>query len=95
MALISRTLFLVVLMLAPGFGIDALAVPCLSAAPQCAEFGVIRGGPQRLQVYRTVPLGILDEAIAQVLVIIQGAERSAETSFRIAAAATGVAWSPR
>ena len=63
------------------------AAPCVSSTAECAEFVLVRGGPSRVQVYRSAPLTIRDEAITHALIVIHGAERSAATSFRIAAAA--------
>jgi pimeloyl-ACP methyl ester carboxylesterase len=64
----------------------ALAVPCVSATPPCAEFVPVRGGPARVLIYRSAPLLVRDEAITHALIVIHGAERDAATSFRIAAA---------
>ena len=63
------------------------AAPCVSATAECAEFVTVGNGPSRLQVYRSAPLTVRDDAVTHALVVIQGAERSAATSFRIAAAA--------
>src|SRR5688572_7102159 len=66
---------------------DASAAPCVTATSQCTEFALVRAGPARVLVYRSVPLLVRDEAITHALIVIHGAERDAATSFRIAAAA--------
>lgn len=65
----------------------SVAASCVSATAECTEFVAVRGGPNRLQVYRSAPLTLRDEAVTHALIVIHGAERSPATSFRIAAAA--------
>lgn len=63
------------------------AGPCTNAAPECAEWVSLGGGPQRSLVYRTYPLEARNEAITRVFVLIHGAGRDAENYFRSATAA--------
>lgn len=65
----------------------AAAGPCTTAAPDCAEWVALGGGPQRSLVYRTYPLDMRNEAITRVFVLIHGAGRNADDYFRSATAA--------
>lgn len=62
-------------------------VPCATASPACAEWIPVGGGPQRSLVYRTFPLGVRNEAITRVFVLVHGAGRDADNYFRSATAA--------
>lgn len=64
-----------------------MAAPCTTAAPQCAEWIVLGGGPQRSLVYRSFPLDVKNEAITRAFILIHGAGRDADNYFRSATAA--------
>jgi pimeloyl-ACP methyl ester carboxylesterase len=63
------------------------ASPCTTAAPECAEWLTLGGGPQKSMVYRTYPLDVKNDAITRVFVLIHGAGRDADNYFRSATAA--------
>ena len=65
----------------------AAAGPCTTAAPECAEWVTLGGGPQRSLVYRTYSFDVRNEAITRVFVLIHGAGRNADDYFRSATAA--------
>jgi len=61
--------------------------PCTTASPACAEWISLGGGPQRALVYRTFAMGVRNEAVTRVFVLVHGAGRDADNYFRSATAA--------
>jgi len=60
--------------------------PCTLATAACTEWVTVGGGPGRSLVYRSYPLDIRNEAIANVLVVVHGAGRNPDDYFRSALA---------
>ena len=78
----SRSLFLLVLGLAPAFA----ATPCISATSACTEWVTFAGGPWRSMIYRTYSLDVRNEQITRALVMIHGTNRDADNYYRNALA---------
>jgi pimeloyl-ACP methyl ester carboxylesterase len=65
----------------------ALVAPCVKAAPACAEWLTLAGGPARALVYRTYPLGTRNETVTGAFILIHGADRNPGDYYRTAVAA--------
>ena len=71
-------LVLLSLFIANGAG----AAPCTTANADCTEWIEIAGGPSRVLVYRTYPLGIKNDVISRTLIMVHGQGRDANNYFR-------------
>ncbi len=70
---------------------SAQAKVCTTATPECTEFIVVGAGNGRSLVYRSHPLGVRNESITRVLVMVHGAGRNADGYFSSAMAAAFLA----
>jgi hypothetical protein len=73
------------------FATAAMAAPCIAAKDNCTEWIGMGSGPDRVMVYRTVPLDSRNEAISRALIVVHGAPRNADNYFRGATAAAFLA----
>lgn len=69
----------------------AWSAPCATATAACTEWIALGGGPARLLVYRSYPLGERNQNVKRALLVIHGGGRDADNEFRTALAAAFLA----
>ena len=74
-----------------GMCLPAHAAPCTDLTSACMEWVKLGTGQSQSLIYRTYPLGQLNDKITRALIVVHGAGRDADNYFRTALAAAFLA----